>query len=159
MQADPPPSPERSFIMSRVGTKDTGPELALRRLLWARGARFRCHARRLPGTPDLSNARARVAVFVDGCFWHGCPRHFRVPKTRADFWGAKIERNRARREAVRAAYPAGWRVFEVYACRLREVPDAVADEVAAALAPPPQKPRTPQRDSRRPAARRPGRTP
>lgn len=104
--------------MSKVRGKDTKPELALRKALSARGARYRIHTTSLPGRPDLSNASKRVAVFVDGCFWHGCPRHFRLPKTRRAFWEEKIRRNKEKREQVRAAYSPDWHVFEIFECDL-----------------------------------------
>lgn len=66
-------SPEtRSRMMSKIRSKNTKPEMAVRRTLWKSGLRYRVHDRTLPGTPDISNKRKRLAVFVDGCFWHGC---------------------------------------------------------------------------------------
>lgn len=79
--------------------RDTKPELRLRSILHAQGLRYRVHVRPLPHerrTADLVFRRARVAVFVQGCFWHGCPQHFQAPKTNADFWRLKIGRNRER---------------------------------------------------------------
>ena len=83
----------RSRIMSRIRGKDTKPELAVRRILWKLGLRYRVHDRTVLGTPDISNKRRRLAVFVDGCFWHGCPVCYREPKTNRDFWRSKISRN------------------------------------------------------------------
>lgn len=74
----------------------TGPELLLRRELHARGLRFRVQARELPGTPDVVLSKARVAVFVDGCFWHGCPQHCVMPKNNGDWWADKLAANRER---------------------------------------------------------------
>lgn len=74
----------------------TGPELALRRALHAAGLRFKIHDRRLPGTPDIVFPRARLAVFVDGCFWHGCPTHCAIPKNNRDWWEQKLSGNRER---------------------------------------------------------------
>lgn len=82
--------------MSRMPRADTGPELALRRELHARGLRFRVHDRRLPGTPDVVLTRARLAVFIDGCFWHGCPEHGTLPRNNRDWWAAKLEANAER---------------------------------------------------------------
>src|SRR5687768_13670459 len=96
----PPPTPNRSRIMSRIRGKDTGPEIQLRKAVWKLGGRFRVHSKTIAGRPDMSNASARVAIFVDGCFWHGCPRHFRAPKTRREFWEEKIRRNKVRRSIV-----------------------------------------------------------
>ena len=105
----------RSRIMSRIRSKDTEPEMAVRRTLWARGLRYRVHDRTLPGTPDVSSKRRRLAVFVDGCFWHGCPKCYVEPKTNTSFWREKVRRNCARREEVRARLEAlGFRVVEIW---------------------------------------------
>ncbi|HET6398914.1 MAG TPA: very short patch repair endonuclease [Candidatus Thermoplasmatota archaeon] len=122
-----PVSPERSRQMSRIRGRDTGPELRLRRALWAAGARFRLHVKDLPGRPDIANKSARVAIFVDGCFWHGCPRHFKAPATRCGFWVEKTERNKRRRVQVLRAFPSGWRLHQVFECQLT---DARAAELA-----------------------------
>lgn len=115
----------RSRTMSKIRSKDTKPEMALRRALWARGLRFRVHDRTLPGTPDISNKSRKVAVFVDGCFWHGCPEHFRVPKTRTEFWEEKVRRNRAKRIEVRERYSRRWAVLEFFECQLKDPQDPV----------------------------------
>lgn len=100
--------------------RDTGPELALRRALFARGMRFRVdHSIRLEGgrpiRPDIVCTRPRVAVFVDGCFWHGCPEHGSMPKSNRDFWVSKIKRNRERDRAQTAVLEAaGWKVVRVW---------------------------------------------
>ena len=92
----------RSRIMSRVRSKDTKPELAVRGILWRRGFRYRIHDSTLLGTPDISNKRRGFAVFVDGCFWHGCLVCYAELKTNVAFWRKKVSRNRERRETVRA---------------------------------------------------------
>jgi DNA mismatch endonuclease (patch repair protein) len=95
-------SPEkRSAVMRRVKGRDTGPELAVRRLLWAAGYRYRLQRRDLPGRPDLVLAGRRAAVFVHGCFWHGhdCARGARAPKANAEYWSDKIARNRGARRS------------------------------------------------------------
>lgn len=112
-------SPEgRSALMSRIGAKDTYPELAVRRMLHALGYRYVLHDTRLPGKPDLVFPARRKVVFVHGCFWHGhtCGRGFR-PSSNADFWSAKIDGNRARdRRNLRAIRSIGWRVLTVWEC-------------------------------------------
>lgn len=99
--------------MSRNRAKDTSPEVALRRALWAAGIRgYRLHTRAVPGRPDIAFGRAKLAIFVHGCFWHGCPKHSHVPKSNAKFWEEKFARNRARdtrKEAELRA--AGWKVM------------------------------------------------
>ena len=92
-------SPEqRSAVMRRVKGRDTGPEMAVRRILRAAGIGYRLGGAGLPGRPDLVMQGRRTAVFVHGCFWHGhdCPRGARAPKANAAYWRAKIDRNRAR---------------------------------------------------------------
>ena len=104
--------------MSAQAARDTGPELALRSELHSRGLRFRIHRRPVGGLrreADLVFPRERVAVFVDGCFWHGCPRHATWPKQNADFWRAKIEGNRRRdRETDAMLKQNGWKSFRVW---------------------------------------------
>ena len=97
--------------MPRVDTK---PELALRRELHSRGLRFRLHAP-LPGRPDIALTRARIAIFVDGCFWHVCPEHFTAPKNNRDWWKAKLDANVARDRRSDASLEAlGWAVVHVW---------------------------------------------
>lgn len=112
---------QRSFNMSRIRGRDTGPELTLRRALHARGLRYRVHVRNLPGTPDIVFPSRRVAIFVNGCFWHGhdCPKAV-TPKTNEAFWREKIAQTRARDRAVQAALQRdGWRTLNVWECALR----------------------------------------
>jgi DNA mismatch endonuclease, patch repair protein len=100
--------------MRRVRTKDTRPELLLRQALWAVGLRYRLGLR-MTGNPDLVFLRAKVAVFVDGCFWHGCPLHYTVPERNAAFWGQKLSRNLARDITVNEQLNnAGWTVVRVW---------------------------------------------
>lgn len=113
---DAPVDPVRSRTMSKIRGKDTGPEMEVRRWLWSQGIRYRVHDRSLPGTPDISNKSRKVAVFIDGCFWHGCPRHYKTPKTRSGFWDEKIRRNREKRQRVRGQYPEDWTIVEFFEC-------------------------------------------
>lgn len=87
----------KSEQMARVRSRDTKPELVLRKALSDRGVRYRLHRRDLPGTPDLYIGRLRLAVFVNGCFWHGhtC-RRGKIPSSNVAYWRAKIEKNKAR---------------------------------------------------------------
>lgn len=119
--------------MSRIRGRDTKPELDLRKAVWRHGARFRCNVRTLPGWPDLASKSARVAVFVDGCFWHKCPKHYRIPKTRTEFWTKKVSRNVEKRAETLASYDASWTVFEFFECEVRERLEAIAADVAAAF--------------------------
>lgn len=126
----PIPSSSRvSAFMSAQRTKDTKPELALRRALHARGVRFRLNRRDLPGRPDLAIVRPRLAVFMDGCFWHACPDHFTAPKANRDWWSHKLELNSARDRRNDALLAnMGWEPFHVWE---HEDPQVVADGLAA----------------------------
>jgi DNA mismatch endonuclease, patch repair protein len=100
--------------MSRIRGKDTTPELQLRRELWTRGVRYRLTSS-LPGRPDIVIPKARLAIFVDGCFWHGCPVHYRSPSTRQDFWERKILKNQERDVKVtRLLEDDGWTVLRLW---------------------------------------------
>lgn len=119
----------RSTMMAGIRSKDTRPELVVRRHLHQRGFRFRLHAKGLPGRPDLVLPKWKVAIQVNGCFWHGhtgCPR-YRIPTTRRAFWLQKIRANRSRdRRALKRLCAAGWRVAVVWECSLIEAPESVA---------------------------------
>lgn len=112
--------------MARIGCKDTKPELVVRRTAHALGYRYRLHRRDLPGTPDMVFPSRRKAIFVHGCFWHlhdalGC-RKARLPKTRREFWKAKLEANRERDIRNRRALEGdGWNVLEIWGCELGDV--------------------------------------
>jgi DNA mismatch endonuclease (patch repair protein) len=114
---------DRSAVMRAVKSRDTAPERAVRALLRPMAPGYRLHRADLPGKPDLVYARRRLAIFVHGCFWHGhdCARGARMPKANADYWRAKIARNRARDEETLAAYAVmGWRAFVVFECELKD---------------------------------------
>lgn len=122
----------RSRIMARVRGANTKPEIALRKVLFARGFRYGLHGRRLPGKPDLVSPKYKAVIFVHGCFWHwhGCAR-CRMPVSNADYWRAKIARNRARDDAhVAELQLLGWRVLIVWECALKaRMLGATADDV------------------------------
>ena len=113
----------RSENMSRIRGKDTGPEMMVRRTFWKAGLRYRLHDKRLPGSPDLVFPGRRTVVFVHGCFWHchdGCC-NFRIPKTRTEWWTAKLALNTARDARVRAELEAaGWRVYVIWECEVAD---------------------------------------
>jgi DNA mismatch endonuclease (patch repair protein) len=112
-------------------SRDTGPELALRRLIHAHGLRYRVAARPLPDlrrTADLVFRPARVAVFVDGCFWHSCPAHGTVPRSNPDYWIPKLARTVERdRETDRILKSAGWLPIRVWE---HEAPELAASKVS-----------------------------
>jgi DNA mismatch endonuclease (patch repair protein) len=101
--------------MSAMPTRDTGTEMTLRRELHKRGMRFRVQVQTLPGRPDIAFTRARIAVFVDGCFWHRCPVHGTAPKNNAAWWAAKLDANVARdRRKDESLRDLGWLPFHVW---------------------------------------------
>jgi len=111
----------RSALMSRIGGKNTAPELIVRRMLHRLGYRFRLHRRDLPGTPDIVFPSRRKVVFVNGCFWHahGC-KIGRPPRSRLDFWEPKLERNRKKDSRdSRALRKLGWSVLTVWQCQTK----------------------------------------
>ena len=117
------PAYDRSAVMRAVKSRDTTPERAVRALLRTIAPGYRLHRGDLPGKPDIVYRGRKLAIFVHGCFWHGhdCARGGRMPKTNADYWRAKIGRNRARDEKTLAAFAAmGWRALVVYECELKD---------------------------------------
>lgn len=130
---------ERSLQMSRIKSKNTSPELRVRRAAHALGGRFRLHDKRLPGRPDLVFPRRRLALFVHGCFWHRHPNCAlaRLPKSRLDFWLPKLEGNRARdlRQLDEIAI-IGWRSEVIWECETLQ-PDLLDERLAAIFEGPP----------------------
>ena len=116
----------RSERMGRVRAKDTKPEMMVRRIVHRMGYRYRLHDKRLPGSPDLVFRSRGKLIFVHGCFWH---RHSdpacklaRMPKSRQDFWGPKLEGNRERDDRTRAALDQqGWKQMVVWECECRQI--------------------------------------
>ena len=130
----------RSEIMAKVksrGNKST--EWRLRGRLIAAGIRgWRVNAKDLPGTPDLVFDKKRLAIFVDGCFWHGCPKCYRRPKSKRNFWDAKIIENQARdRKVSRALKRSGWSVFRFPECALNRDASKVLGKIIEGLGQPP----------------------
>nr|WP_281359093.1 very short patch repair endonuclease [Pseudarthrobacter oxydans] len=127
-------TPATRKAMQGNRSRDTKPELAVRCLLHAKGLRYRVNFRPLPTfrrTADVVFTRARVAVFIDGCFWHGCPTHYRAPGSNVTYWSAKVSRNRNRDiETTEHLEAAGWTVLRFWA---HEDPATVAHEIAEAI--------------------------
>lgn len=124
---------QRSHCMSQIRGRDTKPEVILRKALWAAGLRYRLH-HKVTGKPDIAFPRPRVAVFCDGCFWHGCPVHSVSPKTNSTFWKAKIMKNRTRDEQVAIALRSeGWTVIRFWEHDIKSHPEKLAERVKRAL--------------------------
>jgi DNA mismatch endonuclease, patch repair protein len=118
----------RSANMRQIRSKDTKPELLLRRLLHAEGYRFRLHRKDLPGKPDLVFSSRKKAIFVHGCFWHqhpGC-REGRVPGSRREYWEPKLARNQQRDAAAQTALATlGWQYLVLWECEMKDASAAV----------------------------------
>lgn len=118
-----PSSPAVSGRMKAVRTKDTASELSIRSSLWKRGVRYRIHHKDLPGKPDVYIPRLRLAIFVNGCFWHAhyCTKGSRLPKTNATFWKAKLQYNAARDQKNATLLSAmGIEAVTFWECELRQ---------------------------------------
>ena len=128
---DPLTARQRSEMMSRIRSKDTGPEMLVRRLVHGMGYRYRLHAKALPGRPDLVFRPRRKVIFVHGCFWHrheGCSSN-RIPATRSEFWRAKLDGNVERDQRNEASLrQMGWRVLVIWECETRD-PDRLAGTI------------------------------
>ncbi len=126
---------ERSRIMRAVPGKNTTAEVTLRRALWAAGLRgYRLHDQTVTGTPDVTFRTERVAVFVDGCFWHGCERCYREPKSNQAYWTMKVQRNKERDATVNEAVKhAGWTVVRVWEHEVLKNPVGTSAKVIKAL--------------------------
>ena len=112
----------RSFNMSQIRTKNTKPEILVRKFLHANGFRYSLHNKKLPGKPDIVLPKYKIVIFIHGCFWHGhkdC-RYFVVPKTRTKWWLNKINANKANdKKAVKTLRKDKWKVITVWECRLK----------------------------------------
>lgn len=125
----------RSWNMAQIRSKDTKPELVVRRLLFKLGARFRLHRKDLPGCPDIVLPRRRLVIFVNGCFWHrhaGCKLAY-SPKSNASTWKAKFKTNvRRDRLAIAQLHEQHWRVSVIWECQTRN-PDELTEFLSSVL--------------------------
>jgi len=123
----------RSKIMSSIKSKNTRPEIAVRRLLWKSGKRYRIHDSTVAGNPDISNKRRKIAIFVDGCFWHGCNKCYVSPKTNIAYWDEKIIRNAKRRTNVlRSLLKENWAVVQIWEHEIKEDQESVLQKIELA---------------------------
>jgi DNA mismatch endonuclease, patch repair protein len=125
----------RSENMARIRGQNTSPEVALRKALSAAGVRYRLHVKTPGGKADIAIPSKRVALFIDGCFWHGCPEHYVKPRSSSPFWDAKLTENtsRDRRQTLKLD-AEGWVALRVWEHELRENPAKVTARILDALA-------------------------
>ena len=126
----------RSYNMSRIRGKDTKPELAVRKFLFSQGFRYRKNVKKMPGTPDIVLPKYRTCIFVNGCFWHqhdGC-RYFVWPKSNAEFWREKIEKNVARdQKNYDLLRTEGWNVIVVWECEIKHDFESKMNELVESI--------------------------
>ena len=117
---------KRSWNMSRIRSKNTKPEMIVRSFLFSKGFRYRLHNRKLPGKPDISNASKKIAVFVNGCFWHrhkNCKRSS-IPKSNKKYWLNKLDNNIKRQEySLNLLDKMGWNTFIIWECETKQIED------------------------------------
>jgi DNA mismatch endonuclease, patch repair protein len=124
----------RSQQMARIRQRHTSPETLLRAELWKRGLRYRLHAKTPSGRPDVVFSSKRVAVFIDGCFWHGCPEHYVRPRSKNEFWAAKLSQNVGRDiRQTEELERQGWRACRLWEHEVFEDVARAASQVAAAV--------------------------
>ncbi|WP_445365386.1 very short patch repair endonuclease [Microbulbifer sp. ANSA001] len=123
---------QRSYCMSKIKGKNTKPEVVLRKSLWAMGFRYRLK-NKLPGKPDIVYPSLKTVIFVDGCFWHRCPKHYQSPKARSEFWEDKISGNVDRdKKNNRLLKEMGWIVLRVWEHEIRDsLPECIERLVKA----------------------------
>ena len=118
---------KRSEIMSKIRSKNTQPEVLLRKELWKKGYRYRIHFK-LPGKPDIVFIRKRIVIFIDGCFWHRCPRCYKAPKSNTSYWEAKISKNIERDKLINATLTKkGWHVIRIWEHQIKETLEDVVN--------------------------------
>ena len=111
---------KRSAVMAKIKSKDTKPELLVRRYLYSRGYRYRKNVKGLPGTPDIVLKKYGIAIFIHGCFWHGHQIDGHIPHSNSDFWQKKIKRNQIRDEKNKIELKKmGWKVMTIWECQLK----------------------------------------
>ena len=124
----------RSQNMARIRSTNTSPELAIRKALAAKGLRYRLHFKTPGGKADLAIPSRQFALFIDGCFWHGCPEHYVRPRSQGEFWSAKLAENVTRdRRQVKALAAEGWTVVRIWEHQAHESPEKVVQTILSAL--------------------------
>ncbi len=124
----------RSKIMSSIRGKNTKPELVIRKILWKNGYRYRIHDKKIVGKPDIVFKKKKLAVFIDGCFWHACPSCYVEPKTNTTFWKNKIKQNKIRRKLVKIEIKkTKWNVLEFWEHEVKENPFRIYQTIKSQL--------------------------
>lgn len=128
----------RSANMSRIRSRDTKPEMLLRKALWSRGVRgYRVHPKGITGKPDVAFIGKKVLVFVDGCFYHKCPDCFVAPSSNTGYWGPKLDRNQQRDAEVTTALESeGWTVVRVWEHEIEKDVQAAVSRIESATSQP-----------------------
>lgn len=125
---------KRSKVMASIKSINTKPEITVRKMLWSTGKRYRIHDRTVFGTPDISHKGKKIAVFIDGCFWHGCSRCYKEPRTNVEYWRNKIRRNKERRTLVTMHLSSSnWKVLEFWEHQVLNKPNLVAKRISRAM--------------------------
>lgn len=123
-------SRQRSTIMSKIRSANTKPELVIRKALWKKGLRYRIHDKSIIGTPDVSNKSKKIAIFIDGCFWHGCPTCYNKPKSNTAYWNEKLRYNKNRRNLVKKKLDDDdWKILEFWECSITDNLDGVVSKI------------------------------
>lgn len=127
---------KRSKVMSNIRSKDTKPEILVRKMLFSKGYRYRLHVKNLPGKPDIVLRKYNAVVFVHGCFWHlhsGC-RDGTIPKTHTEYWEKKLLGNKERdMKHIENLQNLGWRVLRVWECEVEKDPEMVLNKIISFL--------------------------
>ena len=116
--------------MASIRSKDTKPELAIRKILCKKGYRYRIHDKKIFGKPDITFSKHKLAIFIDGCFWHACKKCYSEPKTNTFFWRKKIRDNKIRRKKVRKNLKENnWKIMEFWEHDIRKKPELVTSKI------------------------------
>lgn len=125
---------QRSYNMSRIRSLDTKPEIKLRKILWREGLRYTKNNHDVSGKPDIVFRKQKIAVFIDGCFWHKCPEHYNKPKNNEEFWEIKINSNTQRDRKINEQLTnQGWKVFRIWEHDIRNNCEGVKSLIINAL--------------------------
>lgn len=131
-----PKKESTSRVMSANKAKNTKPEVALRKALWATGRQgYRLHSKQLPGRPDIAFGKKKLAIFINGCFWHRCPTcNLPLPRSNTEFWSNKFNANVARdKRKIKALQRIGWRTMTLWECKIASDPSKSAERIVRVL--------------------------